>query len=115
MSKKLSGNGLWESSRMMLPQHKERIKADQKEELKKRKPILHEDEWEIINHKMLNALQNKSFVLITVFGEYENKVFCGVVNKIDFQNNHIQIQSDIEAHWIPIMEIVDVESHDNIY
>ncbi|WP_408895379.1 hypothetical protein [Paenibacillus taichungensis] len=25
MSKKLEANGLWESSRMMLPQHKERI------------------------------------------------------------------------------------------
>ncbi|WP_240421920.1 hypothetical protein [Paenibacillus periandrae] len=31
MSKKLEGNGLWESSRMMLPQHKEQSIQNQKE------------------------------------------------------------------------------------
>lgn len=31
MSKKLSGNGLWESSRMMLPEHKERLISHRKE------------------------------------------------------------------------------------
>ncbi|MEJ1715192.1 YolD-like family protein, partial [Escherichia coli] len=48
MSQKLQGNGIWESSRMMLPPHRERIIDNQKLHKKKTKPILHEDEWEII-------------------------------------------------------------------
>ncbi|MDT2241397.1 hypothetical protein P7H22_15005 [Paenibacillus larvae] len=33
MSKKLTGNGLWESSRMMLPEHREQL-LEQRRELK---------------------------------------------------------------------------------
>lgn len=38
--KKLEGNGLWESSRMMLPEHKETIIRRQLEEGRKNKPVL---------------------------------------------------------------------------
>lgn len=40
MSKKLTGNGLWESSRMMLPEHREQF-LEQRRSLKKHeKPSL---------------------------------------------------------------------------
>lgn len=44
MSKKLQGNGLWESSRMMLPEHRTQILKSNKEIIKVKMPVLHEDE-----------------------------------------------------------------------
>jgi hypothetical protein len=40
MGKKLEGNGLWESSRMMLPEHKSRIRKNERETQRRIKPVL---------------------------------------------------------------------------
>lgn len=48
MTKKLEGNGLWESSRMMLPEHKETIIYKQHEEGRKQRPELDAQEIELI-------------------------------------------------------------------
>lgn len=42
ISKKLEGNGLWESSRMILSEHKERIYQYRVELSKKQRPTLDE-------------------------------------------------------------------------
>lgn len=44
--KKLEGNGLWESNRMMLPEHKEAIIRQQHEEGRKAKPTPDSQELE---------------------------------------------------------------------
>lgn len=42
--KKLEGNGLWEGSRMILPEHKRRIIQDEQQQMKKERPVLDEQE-----------------------------------------------------------------------
>ncbi len=44
MSKKLQGNGLWESSRMMLPEHKETIIQHRYEFGRRSRPTIDEQE-----------------------------------------------------------------------
>ncbi|NHN31208.1 YolD-like family protein [Paenibacillus agricola] len=47
-SKKLEGNGHWESSRMVLPEHVIALNRHDKDKLRITKPILTEDEQENI-------------------------------------------------------------------
>lgn len=48
--KKLEGNGLWESSRMMLPEHKEAINRQQNKEGRKVRPTLDAQEIELMEN-----------------------------------------------------------------
>lgn len=108
MSKLLSGNGMWESSRMMLPQHKERIKSDLKKEKIKRRPVLHEDEWEDILRNIAEYAHSKEQVVVTIFGEYENQTIEGWISEVSEQRKAIRVKSDEDNQWIPIAEIVSV-------
>lgn len=56
MTKKLEGNGLWESSRMILPQYRERIVRAAVERDDRRKPIPHGDQLEGISEAVKLSL-----------------------------------------------------------
>lgn len=77
MSKKLEANGLWESSRMMLPQHKERIIQHRTHIHVQTKPILHEDEWEIMAQHIEMSLNYTLPATIEIFHESGNRYIHG--------------------------------------
>ena len=104
MSKKLTGNGLWESSRMMLPEHKETIVQRNKRLTVKRMPILDEQEWEQINEGLSQAYEERQEISIVIFGEWENQVVTGVITKFD------RDRLMIAGQWVKAREIVDVRS-----
>src|SRR5438445_477524 len=52
--KKLEGNGFWESSRMMLPEHKVRINELAIEQKKRQRIELDEQEWEDVSRTVEN-------------------------------------------------------------
>ncbi|WP_232055543.1 YolD-like family protein [Paenibacillus alvei] len=52
MSKKLSGNGLWESLRMMIQAHKELIGHHLHEYGRHPRPVFDEQEWEQIGSRL---------------------------------------------------------------
>lgn len=108
MSKKLSGNGLWESSRMMLPQHKERIIADHIKETRRKKPILHEDEWEDMARNIAEYAHDKEIVAVTTFGEYEDEVFEGIIKEVSERRKALRLASELEDRWITLSDIVGV-------
>lgn len=83
MSKKLQDNGLWDTSRMMLPQHRERSVELDNERKKLVRPALDEEEQQrILGY--LKASKAKSIeVSVTVFGEFSHKTITGVVTGLD--------------------------------
>ncbi|OWR31416.1 hypothetical protein CDO73_06710 [Saccharibacillus sp. O23] len=56
MTKKLQGNGLWESSRMILPEYRERILRASDEHHGRRPDAIHEDERERIDEAVKRSL-----------------------------------------------------------
>lgn len=62
MSKKLSNNGLWESSRMMLPQHKEALLRHQHEQHRQERPLLDEMVWEDISSRLQWSMENREWI-----------------------------------------------------
>ncbi|GAA4879251.1 hypothetical protein GCM10023310_69240 [Paenibacillus vulneris] len=106
MSKKLEGNGLWESSRMMLPEHKHSIIQYQMNRNKRTKPLLHEDELEIIFQNISLSLNRKKLIKVNIFGEFEDISFSGVVTSIDQHKNRFKLEYSDGFEWVDFNEVV---------
>lgn len=108
--KKLEGNGLWESSRMMLPEHKEAIIQQQHEEGRRVRPILDAQELELIESALVESFQEHRTVNVRLFNEYEDIEITGIVVLIHTFRREIKLSIAVgEWQWIKIDEIVSVK------
>lgn len=101
--KKLMGNGLWESSRMMLFEHRDAILAKQEQMHKQEHPFLDEQQMEWIAEKLSLAFHNRGAVQLKVFGELGDYNVTGMVTRIDSLQQRIYIQGS----WIPLYDILE--------
>lgn len=107
MSKKLEGNGLWESSRMMLPQHKEVIVSDDLRHTKRTRPVLDEQEIEWIEHALIRSFRERRKVTLDIFSTYEHVEVTGIVTTIQTMQREVKLAIDIGAwQWIAMKDIV---------
>jgi hypothetical protein len=106
--KKLEGNGLWESSRMMLPEHKETIIRQQREENRKVRPELDAQEIEQIERIISGAFRERRIVSLRIWGEYEDTEARGVILTVQTYLREIKLSTgDGEWQWIKIEDILD--------
>ncbi|RUT39487.1 YolD-like family protein [Paenibacillus anaericanus] len=107
MSKKLQGNGLWESSRMMLPQHKEMIQESKKDYSKKKKPDLDEQEIHQIEQLLAKSFRDHRSITIWLFDEYQNIELRGIVTVVQTYRREIKLAIGVdEWQWIKIDDII---------
>ena len=111
MSKKLSGNGLWESSRMMLPEHKEAILRGRKAENHHDKPDLDEQVMEGFTRLIEESMRTGKFITITVYDPVQDIKVTGCVQHIDSHAMRIRFFHDFKKTWIPFADIVSVHSY----
>lgn len=104
--KKLRGNGLWESSRMMLPQHKEAIRRHRVKLAERSKPELDEQRLEELSLTLGAASESGEAISVTTFGPYEDEVQIGIVEKIDPVQRYIKLRTEEGQVWIPFADIV---------
>lgn len=85
MTKKLEANELWESTRMMLPELKERIVADNVETLNHcpPKPTIDEKEWESIMRILMESYGMRTTAQFRLYHPYEDCRVIGVVDRVD--------------------------------
>ncbi|MBO9597128.1 MAG: YolD-like family protein [Cohnella sp.] len=91
MSKKLTGNGFWESSRMMLPEHKAALVEMRKEERRRIKPNVDFDAAEEIAAAIGHSFSTKESIRIEVYNEYAERIEEGVVEKVNQHAGWIEI------------------------
>lgn len=108
MGKKLEGNGLWEGSRMMLPEHKIRIISDERETLRRSKPVLDEQKLEEIERTLALSLRSHLRVAVVLFDPFENTVLKGFVTSIHSHSRELKLQWGEEWKWIDVDNIVEV-------
>ncbi|GKS11224.1 hypothetical protein YDYSY3_22240 [Paenibacillus chitinolyticus] len=106
MSIKLSGNGRWESSRMMLPQHKEVRNHRLNKIGLKRKPELHEDELQIVMENISVSYTRKVEICVTIFDEYANRDLVGVVVSINTYRQNFKIELDNGYEFVNFAEVI---------
>lgn len=106
--KKLEGNGLWESSRMIMPEHQTRINNDEREQHRKEKPEIDPQEWELIDLALYHSMEDHAPVTLTLFDPFNERIAKGIVMQVDRQLKRIKLRwSDEEWDWIEMTEIID--------
>ncbi|MCH1624857.1 YolD-like family protein [Ferdinandcohnia quinoae] len=94
--KKLQGNGLWESSRMMLMEHRDAIIHRSMESKHEQMPVVDEQKQEEINRILLQAFKENLEIKISYFHEKEFNDVTGIITHLDGVKQCIKIHDD----WI---------------
>jgi hypothetical protein len=110
MSKKLTGNGLWESSRMMLPQHREAFVSQQKKGAPRIRPTIHEDEYELIVRHLKESFYTQKVITIERFCEQQSDYVKGCVSRIDEQSQRVQMERAGVQTWLSLVDIINVRN-----
>lgn len=110
MSKKLSNNGLWESSRMIIPQHKEALLRHQGERHRSERPQLDEQAWEEIGEQLQRSMMDREAITLNLFDPFERRTIAGIVVDIDMIGQRIRINEGDERYWIRAEDILGVMS-----
>ncbi|MEK4882621.1 MULTISPECIES: YolD-like family protein [Paenibacillus] len=108
--KKLEGNGLWESSRMIMPEHKNRMLDDALNEETRKKPDLDPQALAEISQVLAQSLEDCSPITLTLFGEYKDKTIHGIVMKVDRQHGQIKFRHDDDWDWIKVEDVVNAST-----
>lgn len=98
MSGKLFDNGIIESSRMILPEHREAILAQQAKLLEKEKPTLDQQELEMIYGHLNQSFHERVRVKVTVFDPIEDKVYEGIVSVVNTFLKEIKLVFE-DGNW----------------
>jgi len=109
MGKKLDKNGMWESSRMMLPEHREAILKSNKEVFLKEKPNLHEEELEIITQGIGESLATRCIITLIIFEPYVNREVVGIVVRVEQYLKRLRLElNEDDYEWIKLDDIIKV-------
>ncbi|RXZ81521.1 YolD-like family protein [Paenibacillaceae bacterium] len=106
MRKKLEGNGLWESSRMMLPEHKEASIRNRKEMHRRKRTDIDDQELEQFGRAIAESRELGKEVIIQLFDEWEQLQVIGIVERID----HYQRRFMMDGEWFWLVDVEGVET-----
>jgi hypothetical protein len=100
-------NLLWESSRMMLPEHKEAIARHRRELQRKEKPVLDEQRLIELSHVLSEARQRRLDVRLVLYDPYAEQVLTGRIIKIDPVQRKMRLATAEGEVWISLDDILD--------
>ncbi|MEN1969075.1 YolD-like family protein [Lentibacillus sp. N15] len=100
-------NLMWESSRMMLPEHKARIRQHQKELTKRTKPMIDEQQMTLFSQTISDAMKQDLDLRIQLFHPYHDRYVTGKIQKI-IPGQQLKLVSAEDSEWIDMVEIIDI-------
>ncbi|WP_334071748.1 MULTISPECIES: YolD-like family protein [Paenibacillus] len=109
MKGKLHGNGLWESSRMMLPEHKEAILEYNRRLHRHARVLLDEQEMEEISRRIARSLREHREIGLKLYGEFEGRRVRGVVEAVRPGERRFRLNTGKDVEWIAFTDIVSAE------
>ncbi|MGG6310100.1 YolD-like family protein [Paenibacillus macerans] len=110
MKGKLYGNGLWESSRMMLPEHKEAILRSNRGVQRKARAAFDEQELERISRILDVSLQTGKAIRLRLHGEWQEREVKGTVTRADSAGRRARLQTEAGPEWVTLTDIVWAEA-----
>ncbi|MBB6024827.1 hypothetical protein HNR77_005973 [Paenibacillus sp. JGP012] len=107
MTSKLTGNGVFEGSRIILPEHRDAYLREMSLQERRGKPVLDEQEMQLIEEAIFESYQERHSVTLTVFNPFDDEKMKGVVASIDRQSRRIKlVRGEEDYSWIQIEEII---------
>jgi hypothetical protein len=113
LAKRLEGNGLWESSRIILPEHRNELAARKEfgtAAKASKRPTRDEFELEEIGNQLIEAHQEGYPVTLSVWGREEQ--LSGQISKLDPQTRLVHVQrkgETFEITKVPFLDIMKIE------
>ena len=104
-------NQLWEGSRMILPEHKQRLNDNLKSLNKRKKPELDEQEMEEFARMIGESYERKTEIRLTIFDEYTDREETGYVVRVDRQRGRILLQTDQGDEWIDFRMVMGANTN----
>lgn len=105
MRKKLEGIGMWESSRMMLPEHRGRINEHNSTLSLRERPNLDDQELEQIGRRLQESYNTRSLITVRMFHPTEQLQVVGMVDRIDQRGGRFMVNGD----WFLLDDIEGVD------
>lgn len=102
-------NVMWESSRMMLPEHKAALLRHQKERDKRDRPELDEQSFEETCRIIQEAAETGHPIRLVVYDPYQDVEVVGHVQMIDQYQQRIRLAHNGKKTWVPFVDILQVE------
>lgn len=99
----------WESSRMMLPEHREQLLEEKRKQKEFQLPVLDEDRIQEMNYAMMQSIANEQPVIITYAEKYGPTTFYGWIQKIDAMEKSLKISNDEDHLKLPFQKILQIE------
>jgi len=99
----------WESSRMMLPEHREQILEEKRKEQEFTPPILDDDQLQEINRMIAKSIEQERAVAITYAEKYGTAKFLGWIQKVNMIEGWLKIINDEDTLRLSFEHILRVE------
>lgn len=104
---KLEGNGIMESSRMIMPEHRQAFIDRQREKTKRNKPVIDEQEMQMIERALVDSYNHRKRVELVLFDPFENRNVSGLVTAINTHKREMKlVTAEEEWEWISIRKII---------
>ena len=103
---KLNGNGRYESSRFVLPEHREALLTYQHERTRLQHPQIDEQEWEQIGSRLQQSMAEREKITVRLFDPFARKEVHGIVDNIDVHKRRFKLTSGKE--WHKLEDILEV-------
>lgn len=105
-------NVMWESSRMMLPEHKQLLARHQKKLTERKKPVFDEQQMAVFSRLLLSALSQGEKVTVELFDPYCNRRVSGKIEKWNAVERKMKIMTLNGPVIVNLDEIVNVTAGD---
>ncbi|WP_026676864.1 YolD-like family protein [Fictibacillus gelatini] len=102
-------NLMWESSRMMLPEHREQLLEERRRQKEFRSPLLDEDQLQKINRVIAESIEQERAVTVTYAEKYGPVQFWGWVKHVKPHEKWLKLINDEDTLTISFDRILDVE------
>lgn len=103
-------NMRWESSRMILPEHREMWLRHQKEDRMKFRPLWDEQQLEEFSHRLQEAVASGMEVTLHVFDPYAEIKMTGKILHLDALNKTIKIEAGGDVRRVGVQDIMELET-----
>lgn len=103
-------NMFWESSRMVMPEHREAYNQQALLNNRKQRVTLDDQEKEIVYRALAESYQLKQPVNVELFDEYEDRRVIGIVERVDMQLKRFKV----DGEWFDVRDVLraDIESYE---
>ncbi|MFD2670165.1 YolD-like family protein [Marinicrinis sediminis] len=103
-------NLLWESSRMMLPEHKEQFMQYRRERDPQPRPLFTTEHQQELAAHLSEAYQQQERITLTVYDPFQPRVLSGRITALDPSLKQLKlVQDDEDVHWVPFKQIVNLD------